>query len=422
MLKVGIKKRQIPLYLFLVLFCYLFVFQYAIRSYIDEALIMVLVPLFCYGRKGAFKLKGYMIPVFLMVACILIWSTEGHQSFVYYAIMLEAIFCIRPEVDDLNLILRVIKRTALINAFFIVFQRIFPSVMTAYARLIFSESAARGYISAIQKGYYSGLNNQVSFAAVYLSLGIFAYTYDKRHGGRKRLAKLAFLWLALLLTNKRSHLLYLLVSMLVIYYAGGVQNRRIQRALKVVFLVLILTGLLYLATYLFPNVTILNRIGVLLSAVFADGDINVALSGRAAIYTQVLQLFKENKLFGIGWQNFVDFSRYRSMTGGVNQGHNVFLQLLCETGIVGFVCFISINLYYLISNFHTQFRLVNHKRTTCDARTQAVLKPYAQLSIGFMVFYYLFWFSGNALYDFPFVYMWILSIIIGQTIKKRIAG
>lgn len=412
-----VKSRQLPLYLFLIFFCYLFIFQYILESYIDEILVAVLIIALSIGNIKLSKMKTYMIPISVMFVIILIWSTSLHQSFIYYFIMVEVILLIRPNYDNIALILKVVKRTALINALFVFISWLTPEMMFSYAKLAFPDNIANAYIVSLQNGYYAGINNQVAFTAVYLVLGIMVFTYDPRENKKDRrilrFVILSLLWFALVLTNKRSHLLYIFVAMLSVYYAGGIKSKKIDRALKIIFAIFVMLVIFYFIANLFPTIPLFSRMLSIFTILTGNTDLNSIFSGRIAIYSQVIDIFKKNKTFGIGWQNFGTYSRYTSITGGVNQGHNVFLQLLCETGIVGFCIFMIINLYYFISNFKINNMIISKKDYQRDK-----IDMYRKCAIGFMVFYYIFWFSGNPIYDFTFVYTWVISIMISQSLKQ----
>lgn len=416
-LKININKKQLLLIIFMFYYCFLFLFQYVFQTFIGEGILIVLLPLLSYSKKERFSFYRYAMPILIMYLLIITWSTEIHKSFVYYLIMLEAVFFLKPTIDDLHIITDFIKITALINAFFVLFERLVPGIMTTYANIVFSDDAARAYTIALQRGYYSGLNNQVSFTAVYLSLGILVLTYDKNVYKSKKIIQLILLWISLFATNKRSHLIYLLITMLIVYYASSVKSKKIGRAVKAIFIVLVMVGFLYLVANIFSSVPIFARLLSLFTIFGGTGDLNSVSSGRIAIYNQVIELFKLNPIWGIGWQNYSDYSRYTSITGGVNQGHNVFLQLLCETGVIGFSFFIIINVHYLVSNFKINASII---KLRSSGEKVSKIDLYRKCSIGFIIFYYLFWFSGNAIYDFTFVYTWLISIVLGQTLKKNI--
>jgi len=92
------------------------------------------------------------------------------------------------------------------------------------------------------------------------------------------------------------------------------------------------------------------------------------------------------------------------------------LQLLCETGYVGFAVFVSLNLYYVISAVKINNEAIRfYREEKQDEPLQSQLMR--KCSMAFMVFYYLFWLSGNPLYDFTFVYSWILSIMMIRYVR-----
>lgn len=66
-------------------------------------------------------------------------------------------------------------------------------------------------------------------------------------------------------------------------------------------------------------------------------------TGRSLIYLQALSIFTENKLFGIGIGGF------HAVTG-VPWPHNFFLELLCETGLVGTILLLGVAITSLVRN------------------------------------------------------------------------
>ena len=60
------------------------------------------------------------------------------------------------------------------------------------------------------------------------------------------------------------------------------------------------------------------------------------------MYEDIFKMYKENDYVGIGW------SKYASNTNYVHPGvHNDYIQLLCETGVLGFIIVIGTNFYIL---------------------------------------------------------------------------
>lgn len=408
-----IRVKNLSAILFTIFFCYFFVFYYILETYIDEILIIAIMPLLYFLGNKKFSINKMALPFFIMFILIVIWSTEAHSSYIYYFIMLEALLFVKVDFEDVGLVLGIIRTAGFINAIAVLLQRIDPTVFLRYANIVFSSNQAKGFRIAFEKGYYSGINNQVSFTALYICLSLIIEIVGKDKTS-KNWFEIIVMALAFILTNKRSHLIYLAAALVAIYYISANRNKKFDRIIKIGFLGAIAVAMVYVGSMVFPNIRIFKRI---ISIFDSSGDLNTISSGRYAIYLQVINLFKTSPVWGIGWQNFADYSVARSVSGGINQGHNVFLQLLCETGVVGFVLFLSLTLYYLIKIVkQLNYMIKRPGHEIIEKRHNFSDMSVAKLSACFFIFYFLFWFSGNALYDFPFVYIWCMSIILYSTV------
>lgn len=75
--------------------------------------------------------------------------------------------------------------------------------------------------------------------------------------------------------------------------------------------------------------------------IFNDNSNDVS-SGRFDMYKDIWRMYKQNNYIGIGW------NKYASNTGYVHPGvHNDYIQILCESGIIGFLIIIGSNIYIL---------------------------------------------------------------------------
>ena len=75
------------------------------------------------------------------------------------------------------------------------------------------------------------------------------------------------------------------------------------------------------------------------------------LSGRDIIWQNIMPLIKDNLVFGVGNVGYSEFSQ--STFGLFNSPHNVFLEILCYTGIIG----LSIYLVFLFRIFSKCYQL-----------------------------------------------------------------
>ena len=77
---------------------------------------------------------------------------------------------------------------------------------------------------------------------------------------------------------------------------------------------------------------------------FVNADGGELSNGRIWFWEFALEKFRQSPVFGIGWGGFKHYYHMRigdySSTGTTVDAHNVYLQILCEMGIVGFVVFL----------------------------------------------------------------------------------
>ena len=191
---------------------------------------------------------------------------------------------------------------------------------------------------------------------------------------------------AVLLTTKRAHLIFGFGVLLVVYYFFSPQRKtgKVFKLLSFVVVVLII----------FEIVKDMPVFSELLEG-FNDqgGDIS---NGRYMYWLHALQLFSKNKLFGIGWLGFRFNSN--SLIQGTNTGnigyvdaHNVYVQLLCEVGIVGALFVIFVFVYCLISTIQTYKKYKNNIDTN---QTQILA-----ISVALQTFCLVYGLTGNFLYD-----------------------
>ena len=137
-----------------------------------------------------------------------------------------------------------------------------------------------------------------------------------------------------------------------------------------------------------------------------DGTMST-LSGRTELYAVAIRLFQQNKLTGVGW------GRFRSYTVGFYNrsnayhfaAHNVYLQVLCETGLFGFAAFIGAVGAALSWGVVRYRRLLKTAPDTTDSYAAAV-------GIFLQVFFLAYCMSGNPLYDYNFLITYFVGILL----------
>ena len=134
---------------------------------------------------------------------------------------------------------------------------------------------------------------------------------------------------ALMMTGKRT-LFIIPIAVLLIYVILFSKNNKF---IKLAGVGLGITIFIIGAYVLVPGASlIINRI------VNSEGDV---LSGREVFWNYAMEMFRQSPLFGKGFLSFNDYAFYRGFRYYGErwnyQAHNVYIQLLAETGIVGFL-------------------------------------------------------------------------------------
>lgn len=129
-------------------------------------------------------------------------------------------------------------------------------------------------------------------------------------------------------------------------------------------------------------------------------------SGRADLYLLAFTLFRGHYLKGIGWGKFrKNTYGFFGIAGASYAAHNVYIQLLCETGILGLTAFLAAALSSL-------FHAVKKYRGILQAGTQGADKTVMELGIFMQVFFLTYCMSGNCLYDYNFCITYFIGILL----------
>ena len=164
-----------------------------------------------------------------------------------------------------------------------------------------------------------------------------------------------------------------------------------------------------MATVLFVSLTILENFGF--SSVFDRYEESMELrdsgdslsASRDILRAYALSIWMENPLFGIGWNQFsqlgADFSTV----------HNVFIQLLCETGIFGLLFVMTPIIFTVIRtrNLVVKLRDVEYE-----------YNGLLLFSLFYQLFFIMYFFTGNPLYDYPYLIPYFISVSIFYYINK----
>ncbi|WP_455648869.1 O-antigen ligase family protein [Enterocloster citroniae] len=197
----------------------------------------------------------------------------------------------------------------------------------------------------------------------------------------------------LLLTTKRAHILFGFTAILMTYYLRR-PEKRTGRFFQVLLIGIFLTAAFYVSAI---NIPALREVLFRFLTIGSDQESTT----RFLMWKLALKLFMSFPIFGIGWGGYkyqfhlslydprVRADRYQYLNA-----HNVYLQLLSETGIVGFLLFMS----GAIIIFYKTIVLLKHDEIKYNQGYRTTIL----FSIMVQIFIALYSVTGNCLYDIMF--------------------
>lgn len=196
---------------------------------------------------------------------------------------------------------------------------------------------------------------------------------------------------ALLLTQKRGPLIAVGIGVILTFFVAKHESisSKVKRVVIFVIAVLVTIYLLYI---IFPELFgIIDRFS-------ADN----VLSNRGYLWNYAINMFKSSPLIGKGWGAYSHSLNLNIDSVGVSNqnAHNIYLQLLAETGIIGLICFITPMIYTLTKSIKL-FQDMNAQGNECTEMF---------MSVSIQIFFLVYGITGNPLYDKQMVLVYMLSV------------
>lgn len=282
----------------------------------------------------------------------------------------------------------------------------FPTLWESYALFVFgtyptgTSNGHMGYTAALN-GHYSTNGTLIAFA----TLGIMSAVISNKK--KTNILLLIVVIVSLLLTTKRAHLLFSIIAFITVYYIVKWKKEAVNSIIKTIGIVILGYILLELAIASFP---VLNNVFERFNTIGTDAE----STARLLMWNTAFQYFKGNPIIGIGWDAF----KYRVVAvipyaaDKTINAHNIYLQLLAETGIVGFTAFCCGAFSSVVANAKILFDKGRYEITN----EQYGLLVFSEI---FQVFFLLYGLSGNFLYDFSFLY-YIVTVAVGYSIRSTL--
>ncbi|GAB2538000.1 O-antigen ligase family protein [Gracilibacillus alcaliphilus] len=337
---------------------------------------------------------------------------------IVYIMILIITYFVRTEVKNYKSSANLIKWFSIVIALSVIFSYIFPSL---YERLFLS-TLISGYADNIKElmaqGYYTGFTSQVAYSAGYIINGIglmFCIWLVNKNTKNKGLNVILFFLLvfALLLTQKRAHLLFTFISIVIVYLQFS--THYIEKFKKSINLIIIgvISSLVIIPLLLLTSVgeTLFFRLSMTIQNLSLDQDIS---SGRLDLWHLAWQLFLNNPLLGVGWGNFSSHVVGTVTVETEMQTHNIYLQILSETGIFSaLVIFLPMFITYIKTFKFARIISLKQNSFSIEAKIGILYSLFCQ------TFFLLYGLTGNPIYDFSYFSIYLISVGLFYSILSK---
>ncbi|MBP5254055.1 MAG: O-antigen ligase family protein [Lachnospiraceae bacterium] len=419
----SFKKTDIILFtgFFLLLFGYLQGSMSLVSNGLNYVMLMVAVLLFfCYGvrKKSIAFEKAPMAAWFCILLPMLNRNYDlaagDFEPLVRMGLFFLLLLLLIRDTDWAGTAWTVIRVYTVIHFALGLFFLLRQDLLTEYIipRFHMSETT-RGLLDfAMKSGYMTGICNHYTVMGLYMALGVVAFSGVLYREGRKKVTD--YLWLAafivgLAITGKRGPLVFALLSLLIVWILliGRKMSRTTVR--RVVLIACIGVLLVIGAFVAIPQVQ--NLAGR-----FMESDsFSEITTGRPEFYWRhVYTMFTQDPLFGRGWRAFRELSVTEFNRRNRTDGHNIYLQLLGETGIFGFVLVMGAVIATLVATYRAIRYIMKHR--LMEEKKAAVFG----ISLAWQVFFLLYGLTENALYDGACFYPYMVSAAAGWAAYVRV--
>lgn len=358
------------------------------------ALFAIGLLLFFSKRKTSARYLKLPVAFWILSICFVATAFELNYI-VRYSIGLILLLCYAETLGAGNTTIKVLGGFGIIFAIFSFVFWLLPNVYINQVVPLLAEYERIDAVTMIRSNRFPGLTGHYSTNGIYLSMGFGAITgIILSNIKNKKKNVVAYVWLllitgALLLIGKRAHLFFSIAAAFAVYWLCYSGNKA-TRFLKVMRITVIGMVLLVIALEQIP----------MLSNTF-DRFTNTIKEGqfwmsRDILFAQAWIAFLRHPLLGNGWRSLMD---------GIMglDAHNVFVQLLAETGIVGFAFFFSLIVYGVVTATKTLGWFGKHKEYTVQDTALLYFAVY------YVYFFSLYCLTGNPLYDEQPFYIYMIS-------------
>jgi len=373
---------------------YIFFSHFKFFSVVNVNTVYLMFSLLFLGYKivagfRTLSIKKYDFLLFLFVVYLAIsnyyfsFTPSGLEYFMFFGVISFVSLLLKNEGNWNKNFIKMIYFGCFCHCVFVLVQALLPSVFSTIANLLLSNTLLASINFAQGNNYYSGITlgpaSAGLFATILIGIILCKFIVSKKYNP-KNIIGLIIAILALILSQKRSFILAVVIAAVVIIYVNEKAKKSTLKFVGKMFGFAIALLVLYMALSFIPQTQkVIDR--------FVNND--RMLSGREVLYEEMFKWYNSNKLFGVGLGT-------AKATFGYG-GHNIYIQLLAECGIVGIVIYVLYLLKLGFYNYKIALKRIDYK---------------ILFSIFIFIVLIIYGLTGNPIYDYSYLvfFMYALSI------------
>ena len=308
-------------------------------------------------------------------------ATKDYEVFAYVMAMMVAtsfVVFTNLESEEYKGIFKYILFFAWCLVAFELLNYISPGFQEFYLSHI--SEVSRAYNNhMLSKGYFVSIGSSLTFVDYIMFMGVSVYvikyvtTKDTMH-----LIKTIPMFFIMVLIGRRGELLAAVLAVLIFKILkddSETRKKHFKIGLKIIILGILAVELLM---PILKQSNVLYRYILTLERMKSGQDIT---SGRIELWTMALNAFKEKPIFGIGWRNFMFCipDAFRAQHGaavygerGIYNAHNIYVHILCETGLIGAIIIIGTLIAILIVTMKLFIKIYSEKTFTGEKNNKAL--------------------------------------------------
>lgn len=320
--------------------------------------------------------------IFFLINSVLIIETLSIKNVGYYELIIAKICCW-------------IHLLSSIAVYFL------PSGVTnSIVNALLGAQAASNYSWRMISNVNPGITSQPGLNAMFMALLILIYAVEMIVTNKNktiRIIVIAVTFGMILTTAKRSALLVTLISILFFWLLVRRRTGKKITIKKVIGFMASAVALILVIRYFYVSTTLFSAV---LDKTQSLGDAGDLSNGRLSLWAHGIYVFNQHPILGSGLKSIYKETGFDT--------HNTYIQILAETGLVGFVLFV-------LGIGSILFQVIKRTYFILGVKELGEYKRVAGTGMTFLIFLLIYGFMGNTFIDYTPLMLFSASLIMANS-------